>query len=134
MWRLGYEFYALRNDFSDLVAFLNRMPEQSLGGGAQTPGEKRKNLLGQALSQASFRSPALEMTKQPVEVAALLGERPHLAIMSPFGPLLARAPDTALLVTILNQTGEKRVATEVAKGLLDDIASGQLDPVAAPDR
>ncbi len=98
LWRLGYEFYALRNDFSDLVAFLNRMPEQSLGGGAQTPGEKRKNLLGQALSQASFRSPALEMTKQPVEVAALLGERPHLAMMRPFGPLLARAPDTALLV------------------------------------
>jgi hypothetical protein len=133
LWRLAYELFALRSDFSDLVAFLNRMPEQSLGGGAQTPGEKRKSLLGQALLQASLRSPSPEMTKQPVEVQKLIGERPHLAMMKPFGPLLAQAPDTALLLTILNQTGEKRIATDVAKGLLDDIKSGRLDPVAAPD-
>lgn len=132
LWRLAYEFSALRSEFSHLVALLDRVPPQVLWGFGPTPAAKRKDLLGQALSRASLmvRSPA---AKQPVEVETLVRERPHLAMMRPFGPLLAKAPDTALLLTLLNQTGETRIATDVATGLLSDIEAGRLDPAAAPD-
>jgi hypothetical protein len=132
LWRLASRLQALKSNLTDLVGLINRMPENAFGEASGTLEEKRANWLRMALVSSYLGYEPLDPGIQPAEVRAIL-EKPFQASVAPFGPLIGHAPDTVILMSLLNMTGEMRIASEVARGLLSDIEAGRLDPVGAPD-
>jgi hypothetical protein len=132
LWRLASRLLARRSNLAELVALINRMPEYAFEETSGTIEEKRVTWLRTNLYSSYLGYAPLDVSVQPPEVKAIL-EKPFQAAMMPFGPLIGHAPDTAVLMSLLNMTGEMRIASEVAQGLLLDIEAGRLDPVGAPD-
>ncbi|RUW23230.1 hypothetical protein EN812_17570 [Mesorhizobium sp. M4B.F.Ca.ET.169.01.1.1] len=55
------------------------------------------------------------------------------AVLRTVGRLVAYAPQTAILLQVINYSGDLRVGTMVAEGLNARIAAKQLDPINNPD-
>jgi hypothetical protein len=126
LWQFASEFYSLESNLADLVAILDRAPDEAAG--------TREYQLRRAVFEAYLRYAPFEIAIQPAEVKAAVAARSDLAFWQPLGPLIGRAPDTAVLMNLINQTGElRRIGSEVAYGLLVEIDGGHLDPAGAPD-
>lgn len=125
---LAYNLYATKQDLADLLGFIDRNPSSASG----TPTEQRENSIRFALMLADLQ-PALDMTKQPQEIRAVDGKRGYKTMMQPFWPLVRQFPPATMLLTVLNQTGEMRIGTEVAAGMVAEIDAKRLDPVNKPD-
>lgn len=132
LWRFAYYVYGQAADLGHLVSYLQRMPEEGYPSGSGTLEEKRKNALGSALTQAYSRS-FFDLSIQPTQVKALVATRPATASLGVLAELVSRAPETAMLSSALNQTGELRIVSEVATELLADIKANRLDPANEPD-
>jgi hypothetical protein len=125
---LAFNLYATKQDLTDLAGFIDRNP----ASGSGTPAEQRESSIRFALMLADLQ-PALEMTKQPAEIRAVDAKRGYKTMMQPFWPLVRQFPPAAMLLTVFNQTGETRIGTEVAAGMLAEIDAKRLDPVNKPD-
>lgn len=131
LWKLAFHIHSQRDDLAQLAALLDRAPPDALAPGAMTAAS-REDLLRHALTLAEIR-PTFDMAKQPAEVLALDGSNPNRAHIRRIYGLVARFPDAAILSTLINLTGEMRLASEVAPELLQGIDSGRYDPAARPD-
>ena len=108
------------------------MPEAAFEETSGTIEEKRANWLRMALISSYLGYEPLDVRLSRPRSGPFSRSR-FKRSMAPFGPLIGHAPDTAILMSLLNMTGEMRIASEVAQGLLSDIEAGRLDPVGAPD-
>lgn len=133
LWLFAYYVYGQAADLGDLVSYLERMPEEGYPSGPGALEEKRKNALRSVLTQAYSRS-FFDLSIQPPQVKALVAARPVAALMGVLAELTSRAPETEMmLASALNQTGEFRIVSEVAIGVLADIKANRLDPANEPD-
>ncbi|MGE0501059.1 MAG: hypothetical protein AB7I79_05280 [Rhizobiaceae bacterium] len=131
LWPLAFTTHAVRDDLAGVAGLLDRAPAGSLGDPGQDPAAWREGMLRHALTMAELRD-TFDMTIQPLEVRALDGRRPYASHFRAMYRLVGRAPDVTMILTLLNQTGEYRIATELTPELLAAIADGRLDPVGAP--
>ena len=127
--QLARETYAREVDLSDLVAFVDRMPDGSVDATARA--KRRTQYLLSALNDALF-SGRYDTSVQPQEIKNLVAERPYSVVLAPIGLLESRAPETAILSTLLNQTGKIKIGA-IASSLNGDIDAGTLDPDNDPD-
>lgn len=127
---LAFNLYASKQDLADVPGFIDRNPPQ---GGGLPPSEQREHTIRFALTIAE-QQPAFDMAKQPAEVRAVEAKRGYGKMMRPFWPLVRQFPPAAVLMTVLNQTGEPRIGTEVAAGLLAEVDAKKLDPANKPDQ
>ncbi|MER9403874.1 hypothetical protein NKI36_07400 [Mesorhizobium caraganae] len=127
IWPLALEMRAVKDDLSDYVAYLDRLPD------AVRPDKGgRTGFIRKALNLANLR-PSLDMSKQPAEVQALDGQNDMGSAIRSIGQLIAYVPQTAILLPLVNQTGNLSLGTTVAGAINAQIAAKHLDPVNNPD-
>lgn len=127
IWPLALEIRAVKDDLSDYVAYLDRLPpavRPDKGG--------RTGFIRKALNLANLR-PSFDMSKQPAEVRAVDGQNDFGSAIRSIGQLIAHVPQTAILLPLLNQTGNLSLGTAVAGAINAQIAASHLDPVNYPD-
>jgi len=131
LWKLAFTVHANRDDLAPLVGLIDRAP---VGAFFPTPlsPEQRNDLLRHALVLAEVRE-GFDMAIQPPELKAFDASNPPRANFRDLYRLAGRFPDASLLVTLINQSGEIRLASELAPDLLRGIKSGRYDPAKAPD-
>lgn len=129
LWPVALTVHAARDILADYVAMLDRLPPEAIQG---SPDEAREGWLRYAMTFTDLRAD-FDMDKQPTALKQAYARRSYSALYAPFGPLLAQAPEAGFLLTVINQTGETRVGTELAAGLLADIEAGKLDARKNPD-
>lgn len=127
IWPVALEMRAVKDDLSDYVAYLDRLPPavRSDKGG-------RIWFIRQALNLANLR-PSVDMSKQPAEVQALDGQNDLGSAIRSIGQLIAYVPQTAILLPLVNQTGNLSLGTTVAGAINAQIAAKHLDPINNPD-
>ncbi|MGX5843275.1 hypothetical protein ACWGTI_21365 [Mesorhizobium sp. ArgA1] len=126
-WLLALEMRAVKDNLSDYIAYLDRLPPAVLPDKGS-----RTAFVRNALYSAYFR-PSFDISKQPAEVRALDGQNGMGPALRPIGQLVADAPQAVMLLSIINYSGDVRVGTVVAAGVNAQIAAKQLDPVNKPD-
>lgn len=126
VWPLAYMANVYRDDLSPLLALLDRAPADAFQAA-------RADLIDRAITLAQLQ-PGFDIARQPQEIQAADAAKPGRRDFRPLAPLVAAFPDAALLNVVLNQTGERRVATELAVALNSGIADGRYDPAARPDQ
>jgi len=47
--------------------------------------------------------------------------------------LIAQLPEAHLIMTLMNETGDQKLLADIVPAMLDDLASGKIDPVRDPD-
>ncbi len=123
VWPLALEMRAVKDDLSDYVAYLDKLPPHK---------GNRTGFIRNALYSADLR-PSFDISKQPAEVQALDRQNGMGPAIRQIGRLIAYAPQAAILLPLVNQTGDLRLGTTVAAALNAQIAEKQLDPVNDPD-
>jgi hypothetical protein len=126
---LAFNLYASKQDLSDFLGFIGRNPPP---GGGLSPSEQRASAIRFALTIAEQQA-GFDTAKQPAEIRAVEVKRGYGVMMRPFLRLARQFPPAAMLMTVLNQTGELRIGTEVAAGILAEIDAEKLDPANKPD-
>lgn len=127
IWPMALEMRAVKDDLSDYVAYLDRLPP------AVRPDKSgRTGFIRKALNLANLR-PSFDMSKQPAEVRALDGQNDLGSAIRSIGQLIAHVPQTAILLPLVNQTGNLSLGTAVAGAINAQIAAKHLDPVNYPD-
>ena len=127
IWPLALEMRAVKDDLSDYVAYPDRLPpavRPDKGG--------RAGFIRKALNLANLR-PSFDISKQPAEVRALDGQNDMGSALRSIGQLIAYVPQTAILLPLVNQTGNLSLGTAVAGAINAQIAAKHLDPVNYPD-
>ena len=120
-WGLANQILVRRSDLGAWLALRQRAPD-----GPKT-AEARQNEYLFALRLLG-RSAPLDPTKLPAEMAAVLDRaRRFQAQWEPFVAAARVSPRAHILVTLLNQTGEERIASVVAPNLVRAVDSGRLD-------
>ena len=127
IWRLALDVRALEDNLADFVSTLDRVPATVLPN-----KDDRAQFIRNALYAADLR-PSFDISKQPAEVQAIDRKNDMGAVLRPVGRLVAYAPQTAMLLQVINYSGNLRVGTTVAEGLNARIAAKQLDPINNPD-
>jgi len=123
VWPLALEMRAVKDDLSDYVAYLDKLPPHK---------GNRTGFIRNALYSADLR-PSFDISKQPAEVQALDRQNGMGPAIRQIGRLIDYAPQAAILLPLVNQTGDLRLGTTVAAALNAQIAGKQLDPVNDPD-
>jgi hypothetical protein len=131
LWQLAFFVDAYRDDLGPLVALIDRAPPGAFFEGPLS-ADQRLGLLRQALPRAEL-SEGFDIAKQPPEIKAIDATSPVRAQMRNLYRLASRFRDASLLATVINQTGEIRLASELAPALLKDITERRLDPAKAAD-
>jgi hypothetical protein len=131
LWQLAFFVDAYRDDLAALVALIDRAPPGAFFEGPLSD-DQRVGLLREALPRAEL-SEGFDIAIQPPEIKAIDAKSPVRAQMRNLYRLAARMRDASLLVTLINQTGEMRLASELAPALLKDIVGGRYDPAKASD-
>lgn len=127
IWPMALEMRAVKDDLSDYVAYLDRLPP------AVRPDKSgRTGFIRKALNLANLR-PSFDMSRQPAEVRALDGQNDLGSAIRSIGQLIAHVPQTAILLPLVNQTGNLSLGTAVAGAINAQIAAKHLDPVNYPD-
>jgi hypothetical protein len=90
------------------------------------------DFLRQVVARAEFRS-GFDIDAQPAEVRSAVAGRPFADAYGALAALVGRVPATGLLLPVFNATGEMRIGTVVAAGVLAEIDAGTLDPAGDPD-
>ncbi|MET2830145.1 hypothetical protein [Mesorhizobium shangrilense] len=127
IWRLALEMRAAKEDLSDYVAYLDRLPSAVRPDKASRTGSIRRTLYS-----ADLR-PSFDISRQPAEVQAVDRQNGMGPAIRSIGQLIAHAPQAAILLTLMNQTGDLRLGPTVAGALNAQIAARQLDPTNNPD-
>ena len=127
VWPLALEMRAVKDNLSDYIAYLDRLPPT-----VRPDKSRRTGFIRNALYLAYLR-PSFDISKQPAEVQALDRQNGMGPAFRPIGQLVADAPQAAMLMSIINYSGDLRVGTVVAAGVNAQIAAKQLDPVNKPD-
>jgi hypothetical protein len=127
IWPMALEMRAVKDDLSDYVAYLDRLPPAVRPDKGGRTGFVRK-----ALNLANLR-PSFDMAKQPAEVQALDGQNDLGPAIRSIGQLIAYVPQTAILLPLVNQTGNLSLGTAVAGAINAQIAAKHLDPINNPD-
>jgi hypothetical protein len=70
---------------------------------------------------------------QPAEVRAAISSSPWLWVARLISLTAAKMPEADILNRLLYNTGEARLGTWIAQGLLTDFQNGRLDPDAEPE-
>ncbi|RUX50178.1 hypothetical protein EOA33_10275 [Mesorhizobium sp. M4A.F.Ca.ET.050.02.1.1] len=126
VWLLALEMRAAEDDLSDYVAYLDRLPPAAL------IDKRHTGYLRNALNSANLR-PFFDISKQPAQVQALDRQNGMGSAIRPIGQLIDHSPQAAILLTLVNQTGDLRLGPTVAGALNAQIAAKQLDPINNPD-
>lgn len=127
VWLLALEMRAVKDDLSDYVAYLDRLPpavRPDKGG--------RTAFIRRILFSADLR-PSFDISKQPAEVQAADRRDGLGSAIRPIGQLVADLPQAGMLLSIINYNGDLRIGTVAAAGVNAQIAAKQLDPVNKPD-
>ncbi|RWD06378.1 MAG: hypothetical protein EOS58_04985 [Mesorhizobium sp.] len=127
IWRLALDVRAFEDNLADFVSTLDRLPATVL-----PKKDDRAQFIRNALHAADLR-PSFDISKQPAEVQAIDRKNDLGAVLRKVGRLVAYAPQTAMLLQVINYSGDLRVGTMVAEGLNARIAAKQLDPINNPD-
>ena len=125
IWRLALRLRATQDDLADYVAYLDRLP-------AAAGKDARAQFIREALYVADLR-PTFDISKQPAEVQAIDRRNGMGSVLRTMGRLVAEVPQTAMLLQVINYSGDLRVGTTVAEGLNARIAAKQFDPINNPD-
>ncbi|BAV48817.1 Uncharacterized protein MLTONO_3914 [Mesorhizobium loti] len=125
IWRLALRLRAAQDDLADYVAYLDRLP-------AAADKDARAQLVREALYVADLR-PTFDISKQPAEVQAIDRKNGMGPVLRAIGRLVAYVPQTAMLLQVMNYSGDLRVGTTVAEGLNARIEAKQFDPINNPD-
>lgn len=125
IWRLALRLRATQDDLADYVAYLDRLP-------AAAEKDARAQLIREALYVADLR-PTFDISKQPAEVQAIDRKNSLGPVLRTVGRLVAYVPQTAMLLQVINYSGDLRVGTVVAEGLNARIEAKQFDPINNPD-
>ncbi|TRC96380.1 hypothetical protein FJV76_07925 [Mesorhizobium sp. WSM4303] len=123
VWLLALEMRAVKDDLSDYVAYLDKLPPHK---------GNRTGFIRNALYSADLR-PSFDISKQPAEVQALDRQNDMGPAIRQVGQLVAYSPQAAILLPLVNETGDLRLGTTVAAALNAQIAAKQLDPINDPD-
>lgn len=127
VWRLALEMRAAKDDLSDYVAYLDRLPPA-----VRPDKSSRTGFIRRTLYSANLR-PSFDISKQPAEVQVVDRQNGMGPALRSIGQLIAPAPQAAILLTLMNQTGDLRLGPTVAGTLNAQIAAKQLDPINNPD-
>jgi tetratricopeptide (TPR) repeat protein len=131
LFRLAFAANAHRDDLAPLVALIDRAPVGAFFPGPLSP-EQRNDLLRQALVLAELRE-GFDMAIQLPELKVFDAKNPPRVHLRNLYRLAAVFPEASLLMTLLNQSGEISVASELAPELLKGIKGGRYDPARASD-
>jgi len=123
VWPLALEMRAVKDDLSDYVAYLDKLPPQK---------GNRTGSIRNALYSAYLR-PSFDISKQPAEVQALDRQTDMGPAIRQIGQLMNSAPQAAILLPLVNQTGNLSLGTAVAGAINAQIAAKHLDPINNPD-
>ena len=127
VWPLALEMRAVKDDLSDYVAYLDRLPPA-----VRPDKDRRTGSIRNVLFSANLR-PSFDISRQPAEVQALDRQNGMGSVIRSIGQLVADAPQAGMLLSIINFSGDLRIGTVVAVGVNAQIAAKQLDPVNKPD-
>lgn len=125
LWRLALRLRATQDDLADYVAYLDRLP-------AAAEKDARAQLIREALYVADLR-PSFDISRQPAEVQAIDRKNGMGSVLRTIGRLVANVPQTAMLLQVINYSGDLRVGTTVAEALNARIEAKQFDPINNPD-
>ena len=123
IWPLALYMRAVKDDLSDYVAYLDKLPPQK---------GNRTGSIRNALYSAYLR-PSFDISKQPAEVQALDRQTDMGPAIRQIGQLMNSAPQAAILLPLVNQTGNLSLGTAVAGAINAQIAAKRLDPINNPD-
>lgn len=116
------DLLSMKANLSDAVAMLDRFPDAA----ERAYGVKR-------IVQIVAQRPDFEVSRQPSDIRAAVASMHWWHSFRPITRLVAQMPEAAILSTLYYHTGDLRIGTEVAEGLLRDFEQGRLDPHLAPD-
>jgi hypothetical protein len=134
---LALHLLALRDNLADYVSYLDRVPVSPRPAGLPPDKDRRDRLIREVLYQENLR-PFFDISVQPPEIQAVdrttvWGETGWGHVLRAIGQLVNYTPVTEILLTSVNQSGDRRVGTVVAAGLNAEISAKQLDPISNPD-
>jgi hypothetical protein len=134
LWALALGLLALNNDPGDWLALLRRSPLNPA-----TPDQLVQHFTPLWRGHFSLRPRPYALDSLPADLraaAAVLEARrtPQTGDIDAVTDLVRLAPRTQILMTLLNQTGEARLGSEVAAPLLAAIRAGRIDPADDDDK
>ncbi len=125
LWSAASAVAERQSDLSDWLALQGRRP-------ANLPPAGDRGILLRGPLNILRREP-LDMAKQPAEIRQADQTRGSRFVVDPLYALVRRSPDSQFVLTVLNQQGDARIATDLAAGVVADMDRGKLDPLLRPD-
>ncbi|QCK88448.1 hypothetical protein E8L99_23160 [Phreatobacter aquaticus] len=134
LWALALDLVALNSDPGDWLGLLRRSPLNPA-----TPDQLVQHFTPLWRGHVTLRPRPYSLDSLPPELRAaakvLQARRsPQTGSIDAVTELARVAPRTQTLLTLLNQTGEARLGSEVAAPLLAAIRAGRIDPAEDDDK